>query len=95
MRSKSILGNLYAVTLVCELTKYLITIPIPDKSAKTISDAIYKNFILVHGTMKRIKSDLGTEYVNEIMKELCKQMKIEHLKSTPKHWEVSNAIIDF
>jgi len=27
-------GNEYAVTLICDLTKYLVTIPTPDKSAK-------------------------------------------------------------
>ena len=33
--SRSIHGNKYAVTLICDLTKYLVTIPIPNKLAKT------------------------------------------------------------
>lgn len=92
MRNKSIVGNLYAVTIICELTKYLITIPITDKSAKTVADAIYKHFILVHGAMKKIKTDLGTEYINEIMTELCKTMQITHLKSTAYHHETLGAV---
>lgn len=92
MRIESLTGNSYAVTIICELTKYLITVPIVDKSAKTIADAIYRNFILVHGPMKRIKSDLGTEYVNQIMSELCKSKKIEHLKSTAYHHETLGAV---
>jgi len=33
-------GNEYAVTLICDLTKYLVTIPIQNKSAKTVAKAI-------------------------------------------------------
>lgn len=52
MRCKSLMGNLYAVTMICELTKYLITVPIVDKSSKSVADAIYSNFILIHGAKK-------------------------------------------
>ena len=31
---RSINGNKYAITLICDLTKYLVTVPIPDISAK-------------------------------------------------------------
>lgn len=31
---KSMYGKEYAITLICDLTKYLVTIPISDKSAK-------------------------------------------------------------
>lgn len=92
MMVKSLSGNLYVVTLICELTKYLITIPVADKSAKSFADAIYRNFVLFHGTMKKIKTDLGVEYVNEIMTEFCKIMSIKHLKSTARHHETLGGI---
>lgn len=44
IRIKSSNGHQYAITIVCDLTKYFIAIPVSDKSAKTIAKAIFENF---------------------------------------------------
>lgn len=62
--TESCYGNKYALTLICDLTKYLVTIAIPDKSAKTVARAIFEQVILIYGSMNTIKSDLGTEFKN-------------------------------
>lgn len=89
---KSLNGFKYAVTLIDELTKFLVIIPVTDKSAKTVARAIFDQFILKYGPMKSLKSDLGTEYVNETMKEICQLLKIEHKTSTAYHHETMGAI---
>lgn len=85
-------GNKFAVTLICDLTKYLVTIAIPDKAASTVAKAIFEGFILTYGVMNTIKSDLGTEYKNEIFKELCNILKIKHDFSTAYHHETVGTI---
>lgn len=85
-------GNRYAVTMVCDLTKYLITVAIPDKEAKTIAKAIFENCILIYGPMNSILSDRGTEYVNEITKELFALFNVQHKVSTAYHHETLGAI---
>lgn len=82
----------YILTIQCELTKYLITIPITDKSAITIAKAIVDNCILKYGNFTAIKTDLGTEFVNEIFTNLCKTLKIEHRKSTPYHHQTLGTV---
>lgn len=89
---KSFLGNSYAITLVCDLTKYLVTIPIANKEANTIAKSIFEDFILIYGIPKSIRTDCGTEYRNDIMKELCKLTGIEHNFSTPYHHETLGGI---
>lgn len=92
---KSTFGNKYALTLICDLIKYLVTLALPDKSAKT---AIFESFVFVYGTMCSIKSDLVTEFKNEIILELCKLLQIKHdfqRFTTMKYWARSNAIIGF
>lgn len=74
--------NMYAVTLECELTKYVVTAAMPNKEAKTLVRAIFENFILIYGPMKEIRTDMGTEYVNETMTELNKLFNIKHETST-------------
>lgn len=82
----------YAITMVDELSKYLILIPVMDKSAKTVARAICEQFVLKFGTMKGIKTDLGTEYMNEIINELSKLLNINHLSSTAYHHETLGAV---
>lgn len=78
-------GNRYAVTMVCDLSKYLVIVPIPDKKAPTVAKAILKHFILIYGLMRRILTDLGTEYVNSVLQDLCSLLEVSHAKSTAYH----------
>ncbi|RYX87425.1 hypothetical protein EON73_01410, partial [bacterium] len=75
------------VTMICDLTKYLVCAPVPDKSAKEVAKAIFEHFILIYGPMKEIRSDRGTEYINQVIQELCKLLKIDHKSSTAHHHE--------
>lgn len=84
---KSNNGYQYALTIICDLTKYLVAVPLLDKSAKTVARAIFEKFILVYGPMRCIRTDRGTEYCNEVMNELLELMKTEHKKSTAYHHE--------
>lgn len=85
-------GNVYALTIICELTKYLIMTPVQNKEAKTIAKALFENLILVYGTPKSIRTDLGTEYRNSIIKELCELCNITHNFSTAYHHETLGSI---
>lgn len=82
---KSDKGNAYAVTLICDLTKYLVTVPIPDNKATTVAKAIFENFILCYGPMQHLLTDRGSEYINSILQELCKLLNITQSKSTAYH----------
>jgi len=73
---KSENGNKYAVTLICDLTKYLVAIPIANKSANTVAKAIFESFILKYGPMKTFITDMGAEYKNSIISDLCKYLNI-------------------
>ena len=89
---RSIDGNEYAITLLCDLTKYLVTIPIHDKQAKTIAKAIFEHHILIYGPMKTFISDMGTEYKNAILTELCDLLKINRLTSTAHHHQTLGTV---
>lgn len=85
-------GNKYAVTMQCDLSKYVIIIPIPNKEANTVARAIVHGFILNYGPMNKIKTDLGTEYKNQVFSEICKLLKIEQIFATPAHPETIGAL---
>lgn len=85
-------GNRYAITIVCDMSKYLVTIPIPNDQANTIAKGIFENFVLFYGTPKRIRTDRGSEYRNAIIKELCELLKIQHDFSTAYHHQTVGSI---
>lgn len=89
---RSYQGNLYAVTIICQLSKYVVAAPVANKEAKTVARAIFEHFILIYGPMKQILTDLGSEYKNEVMSELCKLLKIEHRFSTAYRHETLGTI---
>lgn len=84
-------GNRYAVTLQCDLSKYVIAVPIPDKSAVTIAKAVVEKCILVYGPMRSIKTDQGTEYKG-VFDEICNLLKLKHTCSTAYHPQTIGAL---
>lgn len=85
-------GNTYAVTLICHLTKYLVSMPIPNKEAKTVAKALIDNFVLIYGPMREIVTDAGSEYKNKTLDELCQMLHIILLHSTAYHHETVGII---
>lgn len=90
--TKSQYGNRYAITIQDELSKFVIIEPLPDKQAKSIAKAFVEKLILVHGCPLQIKTDLGTEYKNEIFEEINKLLSIEHKFSTAYHHETVGSL---
>lgn len=90
--TKSQKQNRYALTIQCDLTKYVIAVAITDKQASSIAKAMVENLILVYGCPQIIKSDMGTEFKNEILEEICKMLKIEQKFATAYHPHTMGAI---
>ena len=80
------------MTLICDLTKYLVAIPVKNKSATTVAKAIFESFILKYGPMKTFITDMGTEYKNSIINDLCKYLKINNITSTAHHHQTLGTI---
>lgn len=85
-------GNKYAVTMICDLTKYVVACAIPNKEAITVAKAVMNSLILVYGVPTEVLSDLGTEYKNEIFAHLTELLKMKHSFSTPHRHQTLGAI---
>lgn len=80
------------MTVICKFSKYLIICPIPNKESKTIAKSLLNECILTFGPVKRIRSDLGTEYINRIMSDLTALLDIHHDRSTAYHHETMGTV---
>ena len=57
-------GNIFALTLICLLTSYLITVPLKTKTADKVSMAYIKE-ILPKTSCSNFLQDNGTEFKNK------------------------------
>lgn len=85
-------GNKYAITMICDLSKYVILAPAQDKSAKTVARVLFERLIAEFGPIRELRSDRGTEFVNETLKELSKILNFEQKISTAYHHETVGSI---
>ena len=60
-------------------------IPIPNKSADTITKAFIRHYLPRHMCPQFILSDNGTEFKNQIFDKVTKDLGIERIFSAPYH----------
>ena len=74
-------GNHFIVTCIDMLTGFTIAVPIKDKMASTVCDAYRAHVYCIFGGSARILTDNGTEFKNEQMDELCRQLNMKRVYS--------------
>ena len=86
--------NRYALTVICMLTGWVWCIPLPDKTANAVLKAYLQNVHHVFGPSKKILSDNGTEFKNELFERVAKELGIEHKVYSPPYHPQSNGRIE-
>ena len=75
-------GNVYLLTGICSFTKYLITVPIRYKTAMSVARSLVERVYLIHGAVELQIHDQGTEFCNEVMRNLTSLIGIQELRTT-------------
>ena len=69
--------NKYVLTLFDHFSRFVVTVPIPDKSAKTVCSNIYSNWIATFGCPESIRTDAGTEFTNSLLANMMRKMGVQ------------------
>ena len=86
-------NNRYIITAIDYLTKWPEAKAVPTKEATEVAKFIFEEIICRHGCPKIIQSDQGTEFTNNIIKELTQRFNIQHRFSTSYHPQ-TNGIVE-
>ena len=78
-------GNKYILVFVDAFTRYAKFVAVPNKEAKTVAKAFFKEWACMYGPPLVAVSDNGTEFVNSVMDGVMKMMGTEHRKTSPYH----------
>jgi len=81
VRSKN--GYTYLLTAICSFSKYLIAVPLRDKTALSVAKALVKNVYLIYGAVQLQVHDGVTEFCNEINNDINKLMGMQGSTTTP------------
>ena len=86
-------GAVYILGIMCSFSKYVIAVPLQDKQSKTVAEALVEHLILKEGSPLVIVSDLGSEFVSEVFRELLEMLNIEKRETSPFH-PAANGLIE-
>lgn len=87
-------NNKYVLTLQDDLTRFVQAYPIPDKEAITVAKELL-TFCQHYGVPKRFHSDQGTEFTNNVLKQLNKFLGSNHTFNTAYHPQTNGALERF
>ena len=75
-------GNRYIIVAIDYLTKWPEARAVSDIKAKTVAKFIYEDIICRHGAPIILLSDRGSNFMSELIAELCNDFQIKHHKSS-------------
>lgn len=88
-------GNMYILTFICELTKFCEAIPTENIQADTVAKVFVENIICRHSIPEVILSDLGSNLVSNVLKNMCEILRIKQEFATVTRQETVGSVERF
>jgi transposase InsO family protein len=86
-------GNkVYMLTYIDHFTKWADAIPLPNKEAVTVANALVSKIFVHVGVPLQILSDQGKEFDNNLMTSLCNKLGIDKVRTSPYHAATNGCI---
>ena len=76
-------GNRYTLTAVCMLTGFTFCIPIKNKTAQEVVTAWRNHISFPFGVCRKLLTDNGTEFKNDLFSQVAEQLGVERKIYTP------------
>lgn len=88
-------SNKYIVVAMDYFTKWPEAKALKEANAKEVAMFIYEDIICRHGCPKKILSDRGTHFNNQVIEKLVEKFQIKHKFSTPYHPKTNGLVERF
>ena len=85
-------GFVYLLTGYCCFSKYLVAVPLRDKTALSVVGALATNVNRVYGSPEIVVSDRGGEFINEILRNVHRLMGVQSAPTTSYRFS-SNGVV--
>jgi len=68
--------NKYILSILDQFSRFVAAVPLPDKSARSVVNAIMTNWISLYGAPATIMMDQGKEFDNNLLKSLLNALDV-------------------
>ena len=85
-------GNKLILVIKDALTRYVEIVPIKAKNELVIAKELVEKIYCRHGAPAILISDNGTEFINELMKQICVLLNIGRISTTPYHPQANGLV---
>ena len=75
-------GHVYIMTAIDAYTRYLVAVPLRNKTAVSVANALVEHVFLPLGSYRSIISDQGREFCNGLLDDVTKILGIDKLRTT-------------
>ena len=75
-------GHVYIMTAIDAYTRYLVAVPLRNKTVVSVANALVEHVFLPLGSYRSIISDQGREFCNGLLDDVTKILGIDKLRTT-------------
>ena len=88
-------GNKYVLVIIDHFTKYVVAMALPDNTATTTTKCFVEQFIFKFGIPRRLITDRGVHFNNELMTNVTSLLGAHHIKTTVYHPQANGLVERF
>ena len=88
-------GKKYVVVFMDYFTKWVEAYVVPDQQAQTIVRLLVENIVCRHGVPQELLSDRGSNFLSELMLEVCSILGIKKLNTSSYHPQTDGLVEKF
>ena len=88
-------GNQYVLVFLDYLTKWVEAFPIKDQKAETVARVLVEEVICRHGAPERLLSDRGSNFLSELIAEVCRLLQIKKINTSGYHPQTDGLVERF
>ena len=78
-------GNLYVLVIGDYFSKWMEAFPIPDQEATTVAAKMVDEIYCRFSPPEQLHSDQGRQFESDLLKEICRILRITKSRTTPYH----------
>ena len=89
------IGNSYILVLSDYASRFVMTIPMVDQKARTVAGHLVNEIITKYGAPEQILTDQGSNFLSELVEQICQLFKIKRLRTTSYHPQTDGLVERF